>query len=60
VLAASRCRVSEILESLGSYVGVTLQGFEIGREAVTTKADDMDELTVVFGRSSTMQALLTG
>jgi hypothetical protein len=48
------CRVSEILESLGSYVGVSLQGLEIRRERAATKVPYMDELTVLFGRSFIM------
>jgi hypothetical protein len=54
-----RWRVSEILESLGPYVGVTLQSLEIGRETAATKAQDTDESTVLFGLSSMMQTLLT-
>jgi hypothetical protein len=51
-------RVCEILESLGPYVGVTLQGLEIRCETVATKANDTDESTVLFRRWSTMQTFL--
>jgi hypothetical protein len=54
-----RYRFSEILESLGSYVGVTLQGLQIRGEAAATKAHEADESTGLFGLSSTMQTLST-
>jgi hypothetical protein len=57
--ALSEPVVSEILESLGSYVGVTLQGLDIRCETAVTKAYDADESTVLFGLSSTMQTFLT-
>jgi hypothetical protein len=54
----ARRRVCEILESLGSYVGVTLQGLEVRCETVATKARDTDESAVLFGLWSTMRTLL--